>query len=144
MSISAQAIPCQRCGISAGLASTIAPFGNTKGARIYGCTECQHFTWVGAAVANNSNNSSSRSPTSRRGRQRMPRYRFALQGHDLPLDQFSEWFPNEVEALKAGASIAAELAVGKTGDPDFDVAIPAADRHKKKLGLIARGRLFLR
>jgi hypothetical protein len=43
---SANVIPCERCGISAGLASTIAPFGNIKGARIYGCTECQHFTWV--------------------------------------------------------------------------------------------------
>jgi hypothetical protein len=61
----------------------------------------------------------------------MPSYRFALQGHDLPPDQCAEWFLNEVEVLKAEASIAAELAVGKTGDPDFVVAIPAAERHKK-------------
>jgi hypothetical protein len=60
----------------------------------------------------------------------MPTYRFALQGHDLPANQCPEWFPSEVDALKAEATIAAELAVGKTGDPDFIVAIPAADRRK--------------
>jgi hypothetical protein len=39
-------VACERCGIPAGLASTVAPFGNTKGARIYGCPACRHFTWV--------------------------------------------------------------------------------------------------
>jgi hypothetical protein len=53
----------------------------------------------------------------------MPRYRFALQGHDLPLDQCAEWFPNEVEALKAEASIAAELAVGNPQVPSASVRL---------------------
>jgi hypothetical protein len=38
-------IACERCGVPAGLVSTVAPFGSAKGARIYGCPECRHFTW---------------------------------------------------------------------------------------------------
>jgi hypothetical protein len=41
-----RSVACERCGVLAALASTIAPLGNVKGARIYGCPACRHFTWV--------------------------------------------------------------------------------------------------
>jgi hypothetical protein len=42
----AETVACERCGLRAGLVSQIAPFGPQKGARIFGCTDCKHFTWI--------------------------------------------------------------------------------------------------
>jgi hypothetical protein len=42
----AETVACERCGLRAGLVSQIAPFGPQKGARIFGCADCNHFTWI--------------------------------------------------------------------------------------------------
>ena len=53
----------------------------------------------------------------------MPLYRFALQGDDPPLDQPPEYFHDDVEALKVGAEIAADLARNREGPHLLIVAV---------------------
>jgi hypothetical protein len=52
----------------------------------------------------------------------MPHYRFAIEGDTPPFDDEPRWFANDVEALKALAVMAAELAANNQGPTKFVIA----------------------